>query len=191
MSIEYTIDIQLTELGFPNILQTQGSSSADPLSPRRPHTSLSKKQKAKRLLSRQQPDAEDPQIDATKRPAHVQETPAVSASSLCNPLQAAQSVEDADADPVDDVTAVSQPTASGEVEATLPPQLTAEQEDGVREDEDDGQRATKDSPEGQLDVDDDSEDSEVSFVYEEEEEDVDDEDVQVEDNGRLHFCLSP
>ncbi|XP_076016978.1 uncharacterized protein LOC143008897 [Genypterus blacodes] len=182
MSIEYTIDIQLTELGFPDILQPQGTSSADPLSPRRSHASLSKKHKEKLLLKRQQTNAEVPQVDATKQAAHVQQTPVVSVSSPCDPVQAAQSVEDDDKEAVGDVA-----TAGGEEEeAVVPPQSTDQQDEGA----DDGQQVKEDSPEGTLEVDDDSEDSDVSVGYEEEEEEGDDdEDVQEEeDECGDHHC---
>lgn len=74
MSIEYTIDIQLTELGFPDILQPQealvrqtpcrSTSSDDSISPSHSPASLSTKHKPRRLLrdgkveggGRQRPD---------------------------------------------------------------------------------------------------------------------------------------
>ncbi|KAF7663873.1 hypothetical protein LDENG_00199380 [Lucifuga dentata] len=188
MSIEYTIDIQLTELGFPDILQTQETSSTDPLSPRRSCTSFSKTPKEKRLLRLQQSAAEDPQVDATKHATDAQQTSVSSASpvSLYKPPHAVQSLEDADkgVDVVSVLPVVSQPSSpSTALETTETPQLTAEQEENVPENVDDGHTAKDDSMENQPDVDDESDDSEVSDFYEEEEEEVDDEEDQEEENG--------
>lgn len=203
MSIEYTIDIQLTELGFPDILQTQETSSTDPLSSHCSRASLSKTPKEKQLLRNQQSAAEDPQVAATKQTTYAQLTSVVSASlasqtSLCEPLRGAQSLEDADPGSV--VITVppvtSQPTTSGPasgLETTESPQLTAEQQENVAEAVDDGHIGREDSTENQLVVDDESDDSEVSDFYEEEEE-VDDEDQEEEkgldnESGDYHCTI--
>ncbi len=60
MSIEYTIDIQLTELGFPEVLQSQETSvrdtpcPIDPFSPCHSPSSLSAEHKQKPLVESQQ-----------------------------------------------------------------------------------------------------------------------------------------
>ncbi|XP_034731277.1 myoneurin [Etheostoma cragini] len=167
MSIEYTIDIQLTELGYSDILQPRETSvtetpcrSTSPegsFVPRPSPTSLSTTHVHRRLVRGQQ------SVD-DKRTSPLSET-----STLQNPPRSLQ-----------DEQAVEGPAAleMSEPRVTDPdlPQPITEQEDNVKRDVDDGDAAQEGSTEMQQVVWDDSDDSEVSEVYEEEEVDEEDDD---------------
>ncbi|XP_074510128.1 uncharacterized protein LOC141779273 [Sebastes fasciatus] len=173
MSIEYTIDIQLTELGYPDILQPLETSvretpcrSTSPdvsLSHSHPPTSLSTAQVQRLLVRGQQQSADGKEAGAAKQPTVVSPL-----SETCTPLNpAGQAVKE---DTLECPTAAG---AGGDL-----PQLITEQDDNGEKDVDDAQ---EDSTEMQIDVGD-SDDSEVSVVYEEEEVD-EEEDDEEEDEG--------
>ncbi|XP_070767776.1 zinc finger protein ZFP2 [Enoplosus armatus] len=189
MSIEYTIDIQLTELGFPDILQPRETSvretprrltSSDD-SPSHSTTALSTTHKQK-LLVRGQQSVDGREAGAAKQTSNIEQTAVVSASPLsealpCTPLNPARSPQNEQAvkgtallelsEP-----AVNDPTAGPETAGL--PQLIPEQGDSRGADVH-GRDAAQ---EVQQVVEDDSDDSEVSEVYEEEEVDEDDEDEE-------------
>lgn len=186
MSIEYTIDIQLTELGFPDILQPgetsvrETSPSEDSFSPSHSPTALPPTHKQKLLVRGQQAVHGK---DAAKQTSNPEPTTAVSASTLseplpCKPLNPAQSLQDKQAakgtaPPELPVSAVSDPSAGPETAGV--PRLI------IKKEEDSGEKDVGDAAEAQQDVEDDSDDSEVSEVYEEEE--VDEEEGDEDEEG--------
>lgn len=198
MSIEYTIDIQLTELGFPDILQPEealvrqtpcrSTSSDGSISPSHSPTSLPTKHKPKRLLRGGKV------VGAAGQTTDTQETTVASGPSKrtemlnckrLNPttkrLQDKQSgSETALAEP-SAPTVMSDPTALQET-TDIPP-VSAEQEGGGGDGGGGGggQRPDVDMAEGEsAEVqEDDSDDSEVSEVYEEEEVDEEEEDEEL------------
>lgn len=173
MSIEYTIDIQLTELGFPDILQPgetsvrETSSSED--SPTHSPTALPPTPK-ERLLIRGQQAVHGK--EAAKQTSSTGHTTVVSTSPLpetlpCKPLNPARSLRDEQAakgtaPPELSESSVNHPSAGPE--ATDVPQLIIDEDDSRVKDVDDAAGVRQD-------VEDDSDDSEVSEVYEEEEAD--------------------
>ncbi|XP_068592548.1 zinc finger protein 572 [Cebidichthys violaceus] len=161
MSIEYTIDIQLTELGYPDILQTSfretpysSTSSDDSFPPSHTPSSLSTTH-VQRLVKAGK------EAGAAKQTSHAEQTTA----------------------PLSD-TCTTQHPAQGS-EATDLPLLIAEQDDGGKKAVDDGNTALEESREMQ-DVEDESDNSEVSDVYEEEEDDDDDDDDDEEEEEGLN-----
>ncbi|XP_054478248.1 zinc finger protein 236 [Anoplopoma fimbria] len=191
MSIEYTIDIQLTELGFPDILQSsfretpyRSTSRDDSSSPSHSPSSLSTTH-MQRLLVRGQQSVAGKEAGAAKQTSHVERTTVGSAAPLSdscaaqNPVQGFQdehAVKGMGAldSSVTDIT-------SGPEAADLPRLVT--EQDGKGKKGVDGAR--EESTEMQ-DVEEDSDDSEVSNVYEEEEveeEDDDDDDDEEEEEG--------
>lgn len=181
MSMEYTIDIQLTELGFPDILQRQEAESTchttlsddDSLSSHS-STSLSKTTRQKRVLRSRQ-------SSAGKETKHQSVSKAVSpVSGVLDPVHEAGHTE-ADEDSVTPAlseSTITDPTS--EEKSTLL---------GNHQEEDGADRARDISMEEQQDEDDDSGDSEVSEVYDEEEVD-DEEDEEEEQNSETgeHPC---
>nr|XP_046254867.1 histone-lysine N-methyltransferase PRDM9-like isoform X2 [Scatophagus argus] len=177
MSIEYTIDIQLTELGFPDILQERETSVTETpcrstsidgsFSSSHTPTSLSATNK-QRLLVRVQQPVDGKEESAAKQTSDIDRV-------QCKPLTPKQNKQ------VSKGTALfelSEPTVhdlTAEPESTDPPQLITEQDDSGEKDGDEGD-AREDSAEVQQDEDD-TDDSEVSDGYEEEEveEEVDEE----------------
>ncbi|KAK9513573.1 hypothetical protein VZT92_027098 [Zoarces viviparus] len=161
MSIEYTIDIQLTELGYPDILQTSlretpysATSPDDSFPPSHTPSSLSTTH-VQRLVKAGK------EAGAAKQTSHAEETTA----------------------PLSD-TCTTQHPAQGP-EATDLPLLIAEEDDCEDDDKkgvDDGDAAPEESTEMQY-VEDESDNSEVSDVYEEEEVDEDDDDDDEEEEG--------
>lgn len=199
MSIEYTIDIQLTELGFPDILQPQEtpvreaarrSTSDGSFSPSRTPTSLSTTRK-QRLLVKGRESVDGERACAEKQTSDIQTTvdSPVPESLPCKPLNPAQSLQDDQSVKETAVSEASEPTvddATAGLESTDDPELMSAEEDGQK---DDGDRdAEKEgSAETEQDVEDDSDDSEVSEVYEEEEVDEDeDEEEEGLDDGMTH-----
>ncbi|XP_044065385.1 zinc finger imprinted 3 [Siniperca chuatsi] len=195
MSIEYTIDIQLTELGFPDILQpretsvreTPCRSTSSNDSPSHSPTTLSTTHKQRLLIGGQQ-SVDGKEAGAAKQTSNIEQTTVVSTSPLsetlpCSPLNPAQSLQDEQSGKGTAVLELSEATVNdltaGPETADLP-QLITEQDDDRETDVDDGDTAREDSTEVQQDVEDDSDDSEVSEVYEEEEVD-EDEDVEDEE----------
>lgn len=85
MSIEYTIDIQLTELGFPDILQGQDTSVTQTSS--HPPAARSGKRK-QRLLP-----ADDKEANASKQPSVCSSAPR-SDTSVCRGRPPAHSLQD-------------------------------------------------------------------------------------------------
>lgn len=201
MSIEYTIDIQLTELGFPDILQPQETpvretsrrSTADgSFSPSPTPTSLSSTRK-QRLLVRGQ-ESVDGEGAGTAKQTSEQTTglSPVLESSPRKTLNPAHSLQDDQSGKETAVSEASKPTAddaTAELESTDEPQLMAAEEEegqkinGARDAEKEG------SAEVERHVEDDSDDSDVSEVYEEEEVDEEDDDEEEEglDDGMTHY----
>lgn len=193
MSIEYTIDIQLTELGFPDILQPQETSVRE--TSRRSTSdgsfssshSTTRKQK---LLVKGLESVDEEKDGAAKQISNIQQTTVDSPppeSLPCKPISPAQSLEDDQAVEGTAVSELSKPTKddpTARLESTDSPQpTTAEEEDGQK-DNGDGDKAQ----EGSAEMEQDSDDSEVSEVYEEEEVDEEDEDEEEEglDDGTTH-----
>ncbi|XP_071326735.1 zinc finger protein 572 isoform X2 [Trachinotus anak] len=171
MSIEYTIDIQLTEMGFPDILQPQESSVGE--TPGHSPTSLSSTHK-QRLLSAD---------GAAKQTASIQQTAVFTTStSPCKSLTPAHSLQDEQAAKGPVRLQLSEPAGEGPVDGLAttegPQPATEEEGEGNARD---GDAAQDRSTEVQHDVEGDSDDSEVSDVYEEEE--VDEEEDYEEEDG--------
>ncbi|XP_034465762.1 oocyte zinc finger protein XlCOF28 [Hippoglossus hippoglossus] len=165
MSIEYTIDIQLTELGFPGLLQPPDTSVLEASS--HPATSLSNTHK-RRLLSL---DGEE--AGPAKRTTHGKRLPP------------AQSVHDDQAAHLElSDTTVDVPTAG----QTDEPRLIINEKEDEQESVHNGEAAQDGSTEEQQGVEDESDDSEVSDVYEEEEVDVEEDN---EEEDRLNNASSP
>lgn len=169
MSIEYTIDIQLTELGFPDVLQSEAAlvrqtpcrstSSDGSISPCHSPTSFSTKHKPRPPLSGGRV------VNAARQTSDTHETTVASGPSKqtemlnCNPterLQDRQSVSEiAFAEP-------SQPRAMSDRSAlqgtaNIPPVIMKRRGGGGH------------IPDEDMVQEDESDDSEVSEVYEEEE----------------------
>ena len=163
MSIEYTIDIQLTELGFPGLLQPPDTSVLEASS--HPASSLSNTHK-RRLLSL---DGEE--AGPAKRTTHGKRLPP------------GQSVHDDQAAHLElSDTTVDVPTAG----QTDEPRLIINEKEDEQESVHNGEAEQDGSTEERQGVEDESDDSDVSDVYEEEEVDVE-EDNEEEDrlnNGR-------
>lgn len=203
MSIEYTIDIQLTELGFSDILQPLETSVRetpcrstppdDSLSPSHPPASLSAAHK-QRLRVRGQQSAGGKGAGA-KQTSDREQTTVVSAPPPPPPPPQTLSREPLNAEVLRDEQAVegaarseatvNDPTARPD--STDLPQLIAEQGDNGQTDADDGDAAGEDWVAMQQDVEEDSDDSEVSEVYEEEEVDEDNEEEEGQNNGKTNF----
>ncbi|XP_023124582.2 zinc finger protein 668 [Amphiprion ocellaris] len=176
MSIEYTIDIQLTELGFPDILQPQEASDRQtPCHPTSPGdspshspTSLSTTHKQRHLIR------DEKEASTAKLTSNSQQNTVVYVSS---PL--AETLPDKQVNPAQN------PQNEPAVNGTERPEMTVDDPPAGADspqlitDEHGGDAATEGLAEGQLDVDDDSDDSEVSDLYEEEE--ADEEDDEEED----------
>lgn len=190
MSIEYTIDIQLTELGFPEILQPVETpvgetpcppTSSDHSSSHSP-TTLSTAHK-RSLLDRGKQSVDGKETGAAKQTSDTEQSTVVS-TSPCRPLNHAQSLQD---EQTGSGTALIDLTA-GQEHADLP-QLITKQDDHRETGVDRGDTAREGSTEVRQDAEDDSDDSEVSEVYEEEEvdEDEDDEDEEGLNNELSHL----
>ncbi|XP_060937322.1 zinc finger protein 668 [Limanda limanda] len=166
MSIEYTIDIQLTELGFPGLLQPPDTSVLEASS--HPVPSLSNTHKRRRLSL----DGEE--VGPAKRTTHARK------------LSPAQSVQDDDQSAHLELsdTTVEVPTAGQTDDSPL---IINEKED-EQESVHNGDAAQDGSTEEQQGVEDESDDSEVSDVYEEEEVDVEEDN---EEEDRLNNGSSP
>lgn len=166
MSIEYTLDIQLTELGFPDVLQPEeGASGRQTPSDRSfsaSEASLSAAQKQKRLIRDGQKAG-----GAGKSP-HLTET------LKCKQRNRTQSQQD---DRVISETGPAESTVE-DLTTETPQLVTEEEEEGHKADEENVQ---EDSTGRELDVDDDSDDSEVSDVCEEEELDEEEDEVDEEE----------
>lgn len=164
MSIEYTIDIQLTELGFPDILQAQDTSVTQTSS--HPPTSRSGAHKKQRLLSADCKEANA--ANAAKQPPSVLSTAPRSETSGCKSSRPpAQSLQDEQA-------------AKG---AALSDPSTGPQ---TRNDKEvcDGNTGLQNATDMQQDEEDDSDVSEDSDVYDEEEEDEEDDYEDEEEEGK-------
>ncbi|XP_029360431.1 zinc finger and SCAN domain-containing protein 10 isoform X2 [Echeneis naucrates] len=162
MSIEYTIDIQLTELGFPDILQQQETSVRETAS--RSPAPLAGKQ---RLIS-----AEDAGANKRRPRAHQPAgSPAPPRSQISLQLQDGQTAKDT-------VLSSEDRPSAGPDPAHCP---DGDSGRDFRE----AVPALDNSAKGQPDEEEDSDDSEVSDVYEEEEAEDDDdeeeEDYEVEE----------
>ncbi|XP_035480701.2 zinc finger protein 668 isoform X1 [Scophthalmus maximus] len=178
MSIEYTIDIQLTELGFPDILQPQEPSVR--AAPSQPPTTRSSSHK--RLLSlggegagpeKQKPGSQQTTVCSSS--SSSSSSPSSSSSSHCKRPTSAQSLHEGHAAP-----ATAPGTTGG------PRRTTAEEGGGQRKGfRNGGDAAQGGSAEAQQGVEDDSDDSEVSDMYEEEEcdEEEDCEEEEEEEEG--------
>lgn len=170
MSIEYTIDIQLTELGFPEVVQPlepsgretprRSTSSDDKYTASHTATSLTTTHKQS-LLVRVQQSVDSKEVCVAKQTSNIETV----RSKHINP---AQSVQDEQVDKVN----------------TDPQQLiTGEGDSRAIGGDDDTQ---KDSTVVRQDVEDDSADSDVSEMCEEEEIDEDDYEDEEGLNGRRH-----
>ncbi|XP_071757750.2 uncharacterized protein LOC139913594 [Centroberyx gerrardi] len=211
MSSEYTIDIQLTELGFPDILQpSETHVRQTPCVLASSDASLSHSHSTERKVIRgNQSVVEDPA--AVTQNVHIEQTTEISETSQtlpCTPLQPTPSVQDKQAasrGPVDagavlpvlPKPSISCPTT--ELGTTETPLLATEQKIGDAESEngqkdlDDGQEAKGNSTEAKQGVENESDDSEVSVTDEEEEEDDEEEeglDNESSNSGdyRCSFC---
>lgn len=170
MSIEYTIDIQLTELGFPEVVQPlepssretprRSSSSDDKYTDSHTATSLTNTHKQS-LLVRVQQSVDSKEVCVAKQSSNIE----TGRSKHINP---AQSVQD---EQVDKVNTDPQQLITGE---------------GDRRDIGGDDDTQKDSTEVRQDVEDDSDDSDVSEMCEEEEIDEDDYEDEEGLNGRRH-----
>ncbi|XP_078109396.1 uncharacterized protein LOC144519831 [Sander vitreus] len=181
MSIEYTIDIQLTELGYSDILQPRETSvretpcrSTSPdgsFVPSPSPTSLSTTRVQRRLVRGQQ------SVDGKEAGAAKQTSPLSETSTLQNPPRSLQ-----DEHAVEGTAALemSEPMVT---DPDLPQPIT-EQDDNVKKDVDDRDAAQEGSTEMQQGMGDDSDDSEVSEMYEEEE--VDEEEDDYDDEQGLN-----
>lgn len=160
MSIEYTIDIQLTELGFPDVVQPRepsgretprrSTSSDDKYSDNHAATSLTATHKQS-LLVRVQQSVDGKEAKHTSSAETVRSKPA-------------QSTQDEQVDQIN-----------------LDPRQLIIGEGDSRD------RGGDDATQGQEDVEDDSDGSDVSEMCEEEELDEDDyDDEEGLNNGRLH-----
>ncbi|XP_068999192.1 zinc finger protein 668 [Embiotoca jacksoni] len=157
MSIEYTIDIQLTELGFPDILQPQGTSDRgtsphESFPPSHSPASLSASHKQRRLTR------DGKEEGAERQPSDAQQTAVLSVAEISQCTQSTLSVQD-------------NPTA-GREPAVVDPLTTEQQEGEPKADEPAAQEGTT---EARQEKEDDSDDSDVSEVYEEDEEEDDEE----------------
>lgn len=160
MSIEYTIDIQLTELGFPDILQPDGASERETTlsesshSPSHSPTAVPPSHKQRLLVRGQKALHNKHAVKQTSSSEHATALP-------CRPLKPAQSLQDEQA--VEDTAPadLSRTDLNAGGETADVPQLVIEEDDS----------RDKDVAAVQQDMEDDSDDSEVSEVYEEEEAD--------------------
>ncbi|KAL7393987.1 hypothetical protein ABVT39_018803 [Epinephelus coioides] len=152
MSIEYTIDIQLTELGYTDVVQPLETSVRD----------------------------------TPKRTSNSNQTTTVSSplSEACTPRNPARCPQDEQALKGRGTLEVSELTGNDPEAADLPQLVTEQGDSADKAGDDDGDTAQGDTAEMQEDVDDDSDDSEVSDVYEEEE--VDEEEDYDEDEEGLN-----
>lgn len=192
MSIEYTIDIQLTELGFSDILEPRetsvtetprlSTSSDDSLLPSHSHTSLPKTHK-ERLLVRGQKSAAAKEAGAAKKKSFNEKNTQVCASSLteelpCKPADPSQTNKQTVKD-----SATLQPSDSTETDAGQhnTDSLLLITQQGGAEEEGDRKKARDTSAEAQQDVDSDSDDSDVSMLDEDEEVDEEDEEDEEEE----------
>ncbi|XP_051263089.1 zinc finger protein 543 [Dicentrarchus labrax] len=193
MSIEYTIDIQLTELGFPGILQPDTSvretpcrstSPDDSVSPS--HSSLSTAHK-RRLLVRGQQTADGKEAGAAKQTSSTERASSLSETSPRKPLNPAKSIQDEQCDRGTALLGLPEPTvndpAAGAETTDL---LQREQEDSRRTDVEGADTLPEDLTTEQQGVEDDSDDSEVSGVYEEEEIDEEEDDEEGLNNESSH-----
>ena len=169
MSMEYTLDIQLTELGFPDVLQPQDASVSQAPSDEPSSPSLSAARKRRRLLRDGQEAASQPTRKSSASP-HLPETV---------PCKSSTHAESRDSQGVNG--------AAGEDPTSEAP-LVAEREEG-------GQRLYEEKEQEettrvQQDVEEDSDDSEVSEIYEEEEldDEEDDDDEEELSNGTSLLC---
>ncbi|XP_028985166.1 zinc finger protein 572 [Betta splendens] len=189
MSIEYTIDIQLTELGFPDILQSQQtsiretsrrSSSDGSLSSSHSPTSLNTNANKKKLLVID-PKSSDEERGGAKHASNIQSMvdSAPPEELLCKPTSPAQSLQ------------VDQETGVSELSSPSQKVTTAEQDNGQMDDGD-GDAVHKDPEQMDEVVVGDSDDSEVSDMYEEEEleEEEEDEEEEGQDDESGEFPCS-
>ncbi|KAG7242200.1 hypothetical protein INR49_024246 [Caranx melampygus] len=169
MSIEYTIDIQLTELGFPDILQAQDTSVTQTSS--HPPASRSGKRKH-RLLS-----ANGKEANAGKQPSVCSTAPR-SETSECKGRPPAHSLQDEQAAKG---AVLSDPSTGPGTQSG--PQSTTHGKEGC-----DGDTLLQNSADMQQDEEDDSDVSEDSDVYDEEEEEEEDdyEEEEGKSNGSNH-----
>nr|XP_020464032.1 zinc finger protein 358-like [Monopterus albus] len=199
MSIEYTIDIQLTELGFPDILQPQessvretpshrGSTSDESFSSSLSATSLSATRKQSLLVKGQQ-SADGEEAGAAKQTSNIPHPTLDSVLPLsdklpCKPINPAQSMQDEQTVREPALGELSEaplhdPTSSQET-TDSPLLITEERQKDVSD------KAQLDSAEMVQDEEDDSDDSEVSGVYEEEEfDEEEDYEEEEEQNNEL------
>lgn len=200
MSIEYTIDIQLTELGFPDILEPQetsvtetpclSTSSDDSLSPSHSHTSLPNTGK-ERLLVRSQKSAADKEAAAAKNTSFDEKKTKVCASPLseelpCKPPDPSQSQQNKQTVKDSAPPEPSEPTETdtGRDKADSPLLITQQGDDG---EDGDGEEAQEKSAEAQQDVESDSDDSDVSMLDEDEEVDDEEEEEEGPNNGMTYL----
>lgn len=184
MSIEYTLDIQLTELGFPDILQSQqtpvreppcrSTSPDDSLSPSHSPTSLSTTHKQRRLIRGGEEAGVVRQTSRTKQTAVVSGSSPLPEALPCERLNPTQSPQDGQA-----VNGAQPSEPAAGPETTGIPRMISGQVAGE-------DAAQEDLAEAQQDEEDDSDDSEVSEVYEEEEVDEDDEEEEGLTNESSH-----
>ncbi|KAM3614590.1 uncharacterized protein V6R79_016524 [Siganus canaliculatus] len=178
MSIEYTIDIQLTELGFPDVLSLDTSAGETPCRSTSSDDSLTThKQK---LLIRP---------SACGRTVTTEKYNSSAKTEHCKPLNLAldQRGEQTDKD-----TAQSEEPRSrlhdpvAEKQTTDSPQLLTQQHDPGEEGGAERNAAPAHSVEMEQDVEDDSDDSEVSEMFEEEELDEEEDEDEGGLNNELH-----
>lgn len=201
MSIEYTIDIQLTELGFPDILQPQETSVRE--TPRRTTSdgsfslgqSPAANTRGRTLLVRERQSAD------AKQTSNTQQTPPESTPSETLESKPLDPPPDPQGEPGARGTGLSEPTAGdAELGSTDQPRTMVgeekekdadgdddDDEDDEEEDDDDDYGDTVREPSAEMQQDD-SDDSDVSEAYEEEEVDEEEEEEVEEglDNGMAH-----
>ncbi|XP_070823578.1 zinc finger protein 572 isoform X1 [Chaetodon trifascialis] len=193
MSIEYTIDVQLTELGYPDILHPEGTSvreascgSTSEDSPSNPVTTLPTTGK-ERLLVRGQQSVDGKQADAAKQTSNialntvVSTSPPLETEPRCKPLNPAESLPHEQAGKGTALLEAAEPTVnSPTAEPGTANSPLCVRDDNTEKDAGDGGAAQEDSTEVQQDDEDDSDDSEVSEVYEDEENDEEEDDMDEE-----------
>lgn len=171
MSVEYTIDIQLTELGFlantPDSQDTSSTSPAGSSPPCHPPTARSGTCKQQLLLNGHQPVKQDGRFEGSA----VDLTP-----PLSTPAHLHGSLR-----PEQDKKLLQRPVVVLTPLPIRPKQL--KQDQSVKELS--KKAAQKGSAEEKQDIEDDSDDSYVSGVYEDDEEDEEDEEEE-EPNGMSH-----
>lgn len=199
MSSEYTIDIQLTELGFPEILQPKetpveetlhlvASSSFSPS----PFAPLSDASGVRQLANKDQSGVEDPQATAVTQIIHAHQTVSVSTptQTFLPPTLNPEDQQIASINlSVDGVTSngVTPTTGSGitNIKEDEREKITGESKsENGQQDVDNGQKAKGNVTK----VENESEETDDSEVEDEEEEEEDDEeDLEGLDEGEVHL----